>query len=229
MNRDELKSRPEGQVRQSTNSQGIDTLYPTDQLSGGTWLGINARGIGACLLNRYGDAHLHSGSEIISRGTIVPDLLESRSLVDAYKKIDRLPLHCFRNFDLLLFSSEAILHCTHNDGSGLTRPCKNDWLMLSSSSWNPDAVLQHRQQKFTDYLATQDSATDIPRSVLSGFHLDNQGDRRFSTLMHRTTTHTKSISQIILDQENFSLRYMVNRRWSVSTKYQRLNLMTLTT
>lgn len=208
MNRDELRARPEGATRQATSPHGIEYLFPSDTVSGGTWLGINARGVGGCLLNRYGDTHLNDTSEIVSRGTIIPGLLECRNLQEAYRLVDRLPLHRYRNFDLLLFDDSITLQCTHENGTGSVQRRTDDWLMLTSSSWNKTAVLEYRQRKFEEYVSSSVSCPDIAESVLRDFHLADADDSRFAVFMRRAESHTKSISQILLDSNSVSLRYL---------------------
>lgn len=208
MNRDELRVRPEGVIRQTKTQHGVGYLFPVDAFSGGTWLGINACGVGACLLNRYGETHLQDNSDIISRGTIIPQILESRNLKQAYQLIEQLPLHRFRNFDLLLFNDNIVLHYTHENGLGSAQHRTDNWLMLTSSSWNKDAVLGYRQYKFNEYDPERSCYPDIAESILRDFHLLADEDRRFSVLMSRAESHTKSVSQIILDRNSASLRYI---------------------
>lgn len=211
MNRDERKNRQESSVRQASTTDGIDYLFPVDTLSGGTWLGVNAFGIGACLLNRYGETHLHKGEDIISRGTIIPSLLGSRCLNDAYRQLDKLPLERFRNFDLLVFDDKAALHCTHENGVGSSKRISTDRLMLTSSSWNPAPVLAYRRQKFSLFLNHQPNDQAPATSVLQNFHLASSDDPRFDVLMNRSETHTKSVSQLIMTQDSIQFHYLDER------------------
>lgn len=208
MNRDELKNRHEGAFCRASTTTGINYLYPVDPVSNGTWLGINALGLGACLLNRYGDTHLSDTRHIISRGTIIPSLLECDSLEQAYRKLDQLPLHRFRNFDILLFDESTVLQCTHKNGHGTVKPGTGNRLMLSSSSWNKIEVLKFRQRKFIDYASDQKLSAESAESVLCDFHLSNTDDSRFGILMNRPESHTKSVSQIILYPDKISFRYI---------------------
>ncbi len=52
MNRDDAAVRVEAPPREARTND-IAYLSPIDVRSGGTWIGVNAQGIGACLLNRY--------------------------------------------------------------------------------------------------------------------------------------------------------------------------------
>lgn len=209
MNRDELRGRPENGVRRSASRQGTEYLFPIDGLSGGTWMGINTFGIGGCLLNRYGETHPGQSSRIVSRGTIIPQLLECRSLESAWRHLDRAPLSHLRNFDIVLFDDTSILQLTHENGHGHIKRITADWLMLTSSSWNADAVVAYRQRRFDQFLRSKTThCRDIATSVLSDFHLHNTDDSRFSVLMKRDESHTKSVSQITMNPHTISLRYL---------------------
>lgn len=207
MNRDELRSRPEGAFCQASTLSGLDYLHPVDTLSQGTWLGINARGIGACLLNRYGASRLSNSHKKISRGSIIPALLQSHTLVQAYCKLDQLTLKQFESFEILLFNDETVLKCTHHVGSCSVEIAHSNRLMLTSSSWNKENVIKFRQTRFNDYLANMVDTQQCAESVLTDFHFNSTGDSRFDVLMRRPESHTKSISQIILDHQRISFRY----------------------
>ncbi len=208
MNRDELRTRPEGATKRETTQHGVEYLFPVDALSGGTWMGINSRGIGACLLNRYGETHLRDDTEVQSRGTVIPKLLHYGSLDSAFQHLVELPLKRFKNFDLVLFDDSTILQFTHENGAGVPQRITVDWMMLSSSSWNKDSVLEYRKRKFNDYLSGQINHSNIARSVLGDFHLADYGNPRFAVLMSRTESHTKSVSQIVIERKNINFLYL---------------------
>ena len=211
MNRDELRTRTEDGVQHAKTPHNIEYLFPVDALSGGTWLGVNAYGIGGCLLNRYGDLHLRDNSDVISRGKIIPPLLECRDLEGAYRCVGRLPLQRLRNFDLFLFDNKTTLQCIHKNGTGITKRITSSWTMKSSSSWNTDPVVQYRQHKFAEYLSRAVCHQDIADSVLRDFHFADTGDNQFSVLMSRIGSHTKSVSQIVLDRRRIIFRYFDER------------------
>lgn len=187
---------------------GIESLYPLDTVSGGTWLGVNACGVGGCLLNRYGDTHLNDHSEVISRGTIIPALLQCTNLQNAFKLAEQLPIHRFRNFDLLLFDENTALQCTNKNGVGSVQRRTGEWLMLTSSSWNKTAVLDYRQRGFDEFIRTRFSDAETAESILREFHLKDASDSRYSVLMRRVESHTKSVSQILLYHNSVTLRYL---------------------
>jgi uncharacterized protein with NRDE domain len=200
MNRDERRSRPEADLYSATDHGGLAYVFPVDAESGGTWFGVNAYGVGGCILNRYDETHSGKQPPVASRGTIIPRLLEQQTLEAAFRVLDGLSLQHFRNFDLVLFDNKNLLHCIHQNGVGTVKKIESDCTMFSSSSWNTQQVIDCRLQKFRDYLSRRNG--NYPDDILEHFHLSKTEDDRFSVLMARPTTHTKSVSQLIVGDDD---------------------------
>jgi hypothetical protein len=161
-----------------------------------------------CLLNRYDDSPLIEPLKPISRGEIIPFLLKQRSLEEAFYWLNRLPLARFRNFDLVLFEGQGMLHYTHIDRLGTVRRLAGSNHMFTSSSWNTDEVIKWRRQRFNKFMTRSCRTAPASSPVLSEFHLDDQHDSRYAVLMSRSETHTKSISQIIIKREHIDVYYL---------------------
>src|SRR5256885_16160629 len=85
-NRNEFFARP---ARAPQVEPGpVPALMPRDLKGGGTWLGLNARGLFACLTNRRG-AVVDPGRA--SRGAIVVDALRAASAGEGKERMRRLP------------------------------------------------------------------------------------------------------------------------------------------
>lgn len=102
-NRDEAVDRPSSppavhpggiapdRRRSATSADPTDepipaVLAPTDDRAGGTWIGLNDRGVFVTVTNRWTDAEL-TGER--SRGLLVADCLAAESAVNAAKKLER--------------------------------------------------------------------------------------------------------------------------------------------
>ncbi|TMB34122.1 MAG: NRDE family protein [Deltaproteobacteria bacterium] len=95
-NRNEFLARP---ARAAQVEPGPDpVLLPRDLRSGGTWLGLNARGMFACLTNRRG-AVLDPGRA--SRGELVLEALRSATASAAKERIGKVPGNRHNGFHLL--------------------------------------------------------------------------------------------------------------------------------
>jgi uncharacterized protein with NRDE domain len=99
-NRNEFLARP---ARGPLVEPGpVPALMPRDLKGGGTWLGLNARGVFACLTNRQG-AVLDPGRA--SRGEIVVDALHAASASEVKERIEQVPGNRHNGFHLLFADS----------------------------------------------------------------------------------------------------------------------------
>lgn len=108
-NRDEQKNRKIALPPEYYHFNSIKMLYPRDQQSGGTWIGINSLGFIFFLLN-YNQKNLYKNFFINpayknkkSRGLIIPELLKSKSENEVIKKIYKLDYLNYSPFRLIFF------------------------------------------------------------------------------------------------------------------------------
>ena len=131
-------------------------VAPIDGQAGGTWMGVNAYGVVACLLNAYLPEDMPPRSSTtppVSRGAIIPALLTrgtgSCALVwmneqfepssyEPFWLVVAWPEGAFR----WLWSGTEYVECS---------PCQDEWTLVSSSYWNAAAVLAWRgAHRFAD-------------------------------------------------------------------------------
>lgn len=134
-NRDEVYARPFTAPRWWDGA--VPFLAPRDEAEGGTWIGMNVRGLVCAIANR---SLLPGRSDLPSRGHLVAGALERPGLAEAREwllaELRRAP----RNpFQLLLFQGpEALLVLGGPEGHE-TRPL-NPGLHVLSNLHDPDAV-----------------------------------------------------------------------------------------
>jgi uncharacterized protein with NRDE domain len=73
-------------------------LAPRDEQAGGTWLGLNAHGLFACLTNRRG---ANPDPSRPSRGLVVDDALRARDAAELRERIAKFPGDRHNGFHLL--------------------------------------------------------------------------------------------------------------------------------
>jgi len=95
-NRNEFLARPARGPEVEAGS--IPALLPRDLRGGGSWLGLNARGVFACLTNRRG-AVVDPGRP--SRGELVVEALRAASAAEAKERIEKVPGNRHNGFHLL--------------------------------------------------------------------------------------------------------------------------------
>lgn len=200
MNRDDAPMRAEAPPR-LWDDGACRFAAPVDLEAGGTWIGVNAAGVAACLLNRYDDAP----KGVRSRGEIVPAALEKRDLHSASAAVGDLVHRDYSPFTCLVVSDEGAMRIDWTGAECNTRELHQriPW-MMTSSSWRFEAVTAWRQALFEDIFARSRAS----HAALSAFHCAiHDGEEAWAPMMRRENAHTKSITQIILRPEHAELRY----------------------
>ncbi|AUX10329.1 hypothetical protein AArcSl_2711 [Halalkaliarchaeum desulfuricum] len=111
-NRDEATDRPSSPPRvhpdgivTSPEESGPSVLAPVDDRAGGTWIGLNDRGVFAAITNRWNAADLNGER---SRGLLVADCLGAESATDAARYVEReLDETAYEGFNLVLADAGA--------------------------------------------------------------------------------------------------------------------------
>ncbi len=205
MNRDERIERHETGWNFNTKSSA-NYAYPVDGISNGSWFGIHSSGIILCLLNRYQD---HTKITETSRGEIILQALSQENKITTWLN-DEFDAENFNPFRLLVFQQQSIDifdwdNSTLNHQQILNRP----WFITTSSSQNAEFIIPYRQRLFANWLKNKPTQTKI-----IDFHLrQNSNAKSESILMSRKHSHTKSLTQCIVDNKNrrININYLDNR------------------
>lgn len=102
-NRDELLDRPAQAPQVFVGTQKI--LAPTDMVRGGTWIGVNARGVFAALTNRTPIASVwdpNHPERMRTRGSLVYEALAHQTAAEAIADIARIRTRAFNGFHLVV-------------------------------------------------------------------------------------------------------------------------------
>lgn len=206
MNRDEARDRPELNTIKYCKGQHTDKYYPVDQKSLGTWFGFNNHGMVFALLNRY---HEHHIDEALSRGTIIPTLLNQSNLEDCKQHLSTILQNPFNPFNLLCINKNRIIDFSWN-GKTLkeTQYLSPQTLMFSSSSIETERILKKRSAYFDKFKMQLGEQGNKPGYFLNHLHRQQDKDDKSSSIfMSRNDTHTKSISQIIINNQQLHYDY----------------------
>src|SRR4051812_35453762 len=92
MNRDESRERKASlDLERSHSDGGLEFAYPLDPLSGGSWIGVNSRGLALAVMNQDAPAwDAARKSRLRSRGEIVPAFLSALGSHEAAGRMARL-------------------------------------------------------------------------------------------------------------------------------------------
>ncbi|HEX9445427.1 MAG TPA: NRDE family protein [Candidatus Binatia bacterium] len=103
-NRDEQFSRPSAAPALGPGAAKI--LAGRDLVAGGTWLGVNARGVAAAVVNRRAKIEQAAG-EFRSRGLLCLDMLKAGGAAEARERLGREDGSKYQPFILLVASASA--------------------------------------------------------------------------------------------------------------------------
>jgi hypothetical protein len=201
MNRDERFERApeEGPRRIPGDASRPSWLAPFDSASGGTWIGVNERGVVSCILNGYEplDEGLRSDPLVPSRGSIIPRIMEAQDGVGPARLPDALDFSAYPSFTLLVASQDGGEIVRWRRGAGLTRELVSPGLtFLTSSSWSEPEVALWRKRAFDAWRAEGEPEVDgLPTLHL----LAPPGDQAAAPFMTRDTSATRSITQVRVD------------------------------
>ena len=200
-NRDESLQRGSARPPELLTQEGVRCVAPVDVDAGGTWLGVNERGLALGLLNGWDRRGAPDG--LRSRGLLVRDLLGARGASDVARRLTREELSAYRAFLLVVLEpgAEPALHAWDGDQLRRGRAASP----LCSSSFDRGRAQREREQVFAQ-LRREQGALDA--ELLAAFqrsHLPERGP--WSPCMHRAEACTVSSSRVRVDAREISFRY----------------------
>ncbi len=169
-----------------------DALMPIDPQGGGTWIAVHRRGLVLCLLNHYPDAIEQLSDEaVLSRGLIIPALIDSGDTSSCLTRLRKLRLSRYRPFSLCALHPRGQRAHWQWDGSAL-REFRPDPPLVSSSVSQPRA---HRLRR--KLFASLESRLGNTRDRHLHFHTSHLPEPGpYSVCMHHPETATQSLSHI---------------------------------
>lgn len=202
-NRDERYTRLPAAGPKLGSVRGVSYVTPVDGDHGGSWIGANQFGLALCLLNRYGESSVGEKG-FVSRGLLLKDLLDSRSVDHVRKRMRQLELEWFRPFTLLALSVNEPEMLFEWTGSELGLQAAPKVPLTSSAVKVPD-VLRLRRELFAEMVSAKEkpdlhSLQDFHRS-----HLPERGPA--SVCMHRDDAATVSLSIVTVKPDEVEFIY----------------------
>ncbi len=201
MNRDESLLRPVALPPRLWTCGSIHAIHPSEP-DGGTWIGGNERGIALALLNWYSKPP-PPGSGFPGRGTLIPSLLHSRSILEATSAIATQPLAKMKPFRLVAFSNseQSILEWNWCGRSLTTQAHPWQTLHWFSSGFDEPRANAIRAETCRKLAATMDDGfQELHRS-----HDPEQGP--FSICMHRQDARTVSCTRMEWTTAGWEMEY----------------------
>ncbi len=204
-NRDEVRTRNEAGMRQEL-AEATLRIYPLDAQAKGTWVGTNNYGIVASLLNMYEVDYQGS----LSRGLIIPRLLEFRCLADVRKWLTQAFEPILYSAFVLLVMNKDELYRYRWDGLNFNEELIefSRFFLESSSSVDLATTVEYRQRLFKDWQKNGHAEEDI-----LAFHCQrDEANASQAVCMAREHSHTKSVSQIRVGTSHVEFHYLSPER-----------------
>ncbi|TBN05495.1 hypothetical protein EYD45_04245 [Hyunsoonleella flava] len=202
-NRDEAPNRvslaPEFYTIETT-----EVLFPKDELSGGTWIGVSEKKRVICVLNGAFEIHERKASYRLSRGIVAKHFMTADSLlelVDSYNFDDIEP------FTIIIADWIEKLKFYELVWDGIKKHFKELPLepkIWSSSTLYDSAMRDEREQWFEDYKAVHVLDSD---SILSFHETAGAGNLDYGVIMDRGFVKTTSTTQIEKNADSLEMRY----------------------
>jgi hypothetical protein len=205
MNRDEQRSRPLAMPPDIRQCDAFRALYPSEH-GGGTWIGINERGLTIALINWYSRRQL-AATPAFSRGAIIPKLLTAESPRDVEILMRALPIGQLNPFRLVVISArERSIEEFRSDTASLEKVCfaweRHHW--FSSGFDEPEAI----QRRAKTCANEPDHSGDAPLTRLRHLHRSHEPEMGpFSICMHREDACTVSYTEITATETLATISY----------------------
>jgi len=208
VNRDEADTRPDAlepawRTLLTATGQPIRAIWPTDPSGGGTWLGVNQRGLLLTLLNYNiesapGVPIPVSRTDLRSRGEIIPQLLSHTAAHDAMRSLARGDLSCYGPFRLIAVAAS-------DDGSPTVIESRWDMQRLETleattppacfaSSGLGDSLVRVRADLFRKLIGDANGTLDATQHAFH--HHQWPHATHLSVMMSRKGVRTVSVSTV---------------------------------
>ncbi|WP_136480006.1 NRDE family protein [Cognatitamlana onchidii] len=203
-NRDEAPNR-EALLPSYYNIDGIRVLYPKDELSGGTWIGISEKNRVVCVLNGGFVKHQRKASYKKSRGLVANDFMVCE---DIEMTIEEYDFNNIEPFTLVVADWSGGLKLYELVWDGLKKYFSELPLtprIWSSSTLYTEAMKEERKKWFRNFvLAGRKESTNILK-----FHKSAGADNiEYGVIMDRGFVKTTSITQIVKHDNLLDMHYI---------------------
>ncbi len=185
---------------------GVELMYPKDELAGGTWIGTSNKNRLVCLLNGGFTNHKRKSSYKMSRGIIVKKIL---SVDDAIAFIRDFNFNAIEPFTLILVDWNITLRTYELVWDGNQkhfRQLLQEPQIWSSSTLYTEEMKQDRQDWFKNWLSKN---KEYQQKDILAFHLqENLGTPQTSIKMKRSFVETVSITSVKKAVSEVKMEYL---------------------
>jgi uncharacterized protein with NRDE domain len=194
MNRDELRHRPAAEAPSWRRLEsGVRAVWPTDPVGGGTWIAATSRGLVLCLLNLNLEPPPLLNGGLVSRGLIIPDVVEAGSAVGVVRALEGLDLDRYAPFRLVVAERGGGVWECRWDRARLSSTAHDSLPLCFVSSGLGDSRVAGRLRLFEERVEEGAFTPDAQDT----FHVHRWAEApEVSVLMSRERARTVSITTV---------------------------------
>lgn len=202
-NRDEAPNRKSLEPN-TYEYKGENLIFPKDEQSEGSWIGLSENKRLICLLNGGFEIHKRQPEYRLSRGVVVKDLLVSEDIEQAVEDYD---LDDIEPFTIVVVEWESDLKFYELVWDGFKKHFQKLALqpkIWSSSTLYNKTMRNERKQWFDDFIQGENLNAD----KMFKFHTETEKDNmNYGVIMDRGFVKTTSITRVIKSNDVVNMRY----------------------
>ncbi len=183
---------------------GVKTLFPKDEVAGGTWIGLSEKNRIVCVLNGGFKLHERKLNYRKSRGVVAKDFMIADAIeptIEAYNFLDIEP------FTIIIIDWNITLKFYELVWDGENKHFKqlpNKPKIWSSSTLYSEAMKKERLGWFESFK----DENELDKTSILKFHKTaGEGNEDFGVVMNRGFVKTTSITQVIKETDSVKMRY----------------------
>lgn len=190
--RDERASRGPGLPPATGETRGVSWIAPRDSDFGGTWAGVNQRGVALALANLYLPLPPIPAAQRVSRGLLMLDLLDLVSAADLEGRLSRFELPRYDPFTLVAVGRDQMPVLFRWDRRALESVSPlGPRLLVTSAGGSP--VEDARRELFAALGPTADAG------AIERLYRSHPLGKDRSVCLHREEAATRSLTRIEVD------------------------------
>ena len=206
-NRDERLTRARAFPPAVRTSRGVRYIAPLDGDFGGTWIGVNQFGLSLALLNRYGDLVGSPPTEPLSRGLLIPELIDCVSRTELQSRSQVLGFERYSPFTLVGVEPGQPVTLLAWDGTASTFAEERRAGVAITSSAVDQPGADRARRAALEVLLVPGAVPNAPAlTALHASHLPERG--ALSVCMHRNDAETQSFSRVQVTRSGIEFHHV---------------------
>ena len=185
---------------------GVELIYPKDELAGGTWIGTSEKNRLVCLLNGGFEKHQRNQYYRMSRGIVVKNILSVDNPVVYIEEFDFDHIEPFTlilvDWKSQLSTYELVWDGTQKHFQKLAQKPK----IWSSSTLYTAEMKEDREAWFQEWLEKHD--TFQQKEILTFHQSTDKGTEGTTLKMKRPFVETVSVTSVLRSEQEHSLQYI---------------------